>query len=213
MTTVKSPTYRNRLGYHATLLGGMALLAGAALVLGDLATHGPIAERAAEDRRASLTQVIPSALHDNDLLQDTVILTDDLGSPVKVYVAKQAGRLVAAAFQVTGQGYGGAIQIMLGVDAKGRLLGVRVVSHAETPGLGDNIERDKSDWILGFDGLSLDNTPAKQWQVKKDGGRFDQFTGATITPRAVVEAVHDGLEFYRRHRQQLLEAVYKVDPN
>lgn len=205
MAVVKFPGYPSRLGYHATLLAGIAMLAGAALAIGNLLTGDVIAERHAEDARASLRQVIPAAIHDNDLLQNVRTLADDRGAPVRVYLATKTGRPVAVAFQVTGQGYSGAIQIMLGVDVEGRILGVRVVSHAETPGLGDKIELGKSDWILGFDGLSLTNTPEELWHVKKDGGRFDQFTGATITPRAVVKAVHDGLAFYQHHRRELFD--------
>lgn len=202
---VKFSSYRSRPGYHAILLAGIAMLAGAVLAIGDLVTGEVIAERHAEDTRTLLRQVIPDAIHENDLLQNVRTLADDRGAPVHVYLATKADRPVAVAFQVTGQGYAGAIQIMLGVDAEGRILGVRVVSHAETPGLGDKIELGKSDWILGFDGLSLTNTPEEQWQVKKDGGRFDQFTGATITPRAVVKAVHDGLAFYQHHRRELFD--------
>jgi electron transport complex protein RnfG len=94
----------------------------------------------------------------------------------------------------------------MGVAPDGKLLGVRVVSHAETPGLGDKLELAKSDWILSFTGRSLDDPPPKGWAVKKDGGEFDQWTGATITPSAVVKAVKRGLEFFAAHRGELLAA-------
>ena len=94
---------------------------------------------------------------------------------------------------------------MMGMDKDGAVLGVRVVAHAETPGLGDKIERGKSDWILSFDGRSLSNTSSERWRVKKDGGDFDQFAGATITPRAVVHGVESGLKFFQRHKAELLE--------
>jgi electron transport complex protein RnfG len=93
----------------------------------------------------------------------------------------------------------------MGVDTQGRLLGARVVKHAETPGLGDKIEPAKSKWILDFDGKSLNDPPAEKWAVKKDGGVFDQFAGATITPRAVVKAVKSGLEFFAAHREEILQ--------
>jgi electron transport complex protein RnfG len=88
---------------------------------------------------------------------------------------------------------------------------VRVLSHAETPGLGDKIDDRKSDWILGFNGKSLENTSSEQWRVKKDGGEFDQFTGATITPRGVVKSIHQGLDFFRQHRDELLALPQAAD--
>ncbi|MEJ2347075.1 MAG: electron transport complex subunit RsxG [Gammaproteobacteria bacterium] len=206
------PPWRERLAFHAVMLGAMALLASAALTFGNRFTAPDIRDRYAEDLRASLRQVIPSDAHDNDLLQHTVTVNDSDGRPVHVYVATKEGKTTAVAFQKVGQGYGGPIHLMLGVDRDGRLLGVRVISHSETPGLGDNIELSKTDWILGFNGLSLANTPEKEWHVKKDGGRFDQFSGATITPRAVVKAVHEGLEFFARYRTRLLNDASPLAP-
>jgi electron transport complex protein RnfG len=110
----------------------------------------------------------------------------------------------AVVFQVTGYGYAGRILCMMGVDREGRILGVRVLKHAETPGLGDKIEPAKADWIHRFEGKSLGNPPPEQFAVKKDGGVFDQFAGATITPRAVVKAVKGGLEFFTREKSVLL---------
>ncbi|HOV05508.1 MAG TPA: RnfABCDGE type electron transport complex subunit G, partial [Kaistiaceae bacterium] len=101
---------------------------------------------------------------------------------------------------------GGAIRILMGVASDGGLLGVRVLQHAETPGLGDKIEAAKDDWILGFFGLSFGNPPKEKWAVRKDGGQFDQFSGATITPRAVVGAVRTGLEFFEANRERLTKA-------
>jgi len=104
-------------------------------------------------------------------------------------------------FKVFGKGYGGEIVVLMAVDKAGTLLGARVLRHTETPGLGDKIEAAKSDWIDGFAGRKLDGT---MWAVKKDGGDFDQFAGATITPRAVVKAVKEGLETFARHRAEIL---------
>src|SRR5690606_7665772 len=104
----------------------------------------------------------------------------------------------------TADGYSGTIRLLVGIDAEGRLTGVRVLQHNETPGLGDKVELRKDDWILGFDGLSLRNPVASGWQVKKDGGDFDQFVGATITPRAVVAAVYNALQFFDLNRENLL---------
>lgn len=205
---VASPTYRKRIGYQAMLLGGMATLASALLVLGDLETRDDIALRQAEDLKASLSQVLPEDIHDNDLLSDVVTLPaeSEESEPVKVYRAHLDDKISAVAFEVSAYGYAGPITSIMGIDAEGNVLGVRVLKHAETPGLGDKIEASRDDWILSFNGQSLDNTSAKQWHVKKDGGKFDQFTGATITPRAVVRSVYEGLQTFERHREELLSA-------
>jgi len=203
MSTPDEPSYRKRSGYQAGLLGGFATLAAVLLVISNMITKDAIGERQREDLLASLSQVIPSELHDNDLLADT--LTIKAGDQQRViYRASRDNVITAVAYQITGYGYAGAIELLLGLNDKGELLGVRVLSHAETPGLGDKIEPEKSNWIFGFNGLSLDNTPDKDWAVKKDGGRFDQFSGATITPRGVVKAIKEGLEFFREHKGQLL---------
>jgi electron transport complex protein RnfG len=96
------------------------------------------------------------------------------------------------------------VLVLVGIDRTGMLLGARVLKHNETPGLGDKIDLAKSPWILSFDGLSLATLPAAQWAVKKDGGVFDQMAGATITPRAVVKAVKEGLDFFAAHRAEIL---------
>lgn len=202
MSTPAEPAYRKRIGYQAGLLGGFALLAAALLITGNVSTRHDIARRQAEDLLRSLAQVLPAARHDNNLLDDTVVLTDAAGKPLTVYRAKRAGRITGYAWRTTAQGYAGDIELLLGVDQNGELLGVRILAHAETPGLGDKIEIEKDNWILGFNGRSLDNTSAEEWHVKKDGGRFDQFSGATITPRGVVKAVHEGLAYFAAHASE-----------
>lgn len=203
---VSSPSYRKRIGYQAMLLGGMATLASALLVMGDIETRADIADRQAEDLKASLSQVLPDAIHDNDLLSDIVSLpaTGDEKTPLKVYRAHKGDKISAVAFEISAVGYAGPVTSIMGVDANGNVLGVRVLSHAETPGLGDKIEITRTKWILGFDGHSLSNTTQTQWHVKKDGGEFDQFTGATITPRAVVKSVYQGLQRFEHNRDTLL---------
>jgi H+/Na+-translocating ferredoxin:NAD+ oxidoreductase subunit G len=203
MSTETGPAYKKRLGYQAGLLGGFALLCTALLIAGNITTHAVIVQRQEEDLRASLARVIPARMHTNNLLDGALTVTDTQGQPVLVYRGIKDGQVTALAFRITGQGYSGEIDLILGLDSDGRILGVRVLSHSETPGLGDRIEERKTSWILGFNGLSLENTPADQWRVKKDGGRFDQFSGATITPRAVVKAIHEGLAFFQRHRGEL----------
>lgn len=132
-----------------------------------------------------------------------VTLNGPEGAPTTVYRALNHGEVVAIALPLTGQGYSGDIKLLMGVLANGEVLGVRVLSHAETPGLGDKIEVQKNEWILGFAGLSFATLAPDQWKVKKDGGTFDQFSGATITPRAVVNAVKRGLDFVVGHHDDL----------
>ena len=204
MSTPEQPSYRQRVGYQAMLLGGFSTLATALLVAGNLATKEAIIERQQEDLQDSLSQVIPSGCYDNNLLEQPLQLQDSQGRPVTIYRGTLGMQISAMAWEISGQGYAGEIRLILGLDAAGEILGVRVLSHAETPGLADKIEVEKNDWILGFNGLSLGNPPAEQWQVKKDGGRFDQFSGATITPRGVVKAIKQGLSFYQTHRTELL---------
>lgn len=123
---------------------------------------------------------------------------------VTVYRAYREGVPAAAIFDVHApDGYTGPIRLLVGVNARGTVTGVRVVSHRETPGLGDGIEVARSPWILGFDGHSRANTPDEQWRLRRDGGSFDQLTGATITSRAVLRTVHRTLEFHDRHRERV----------
>lgn len=209
MGTVSSPSYRNRVGYHAGLLWAMAAICSAALVMGYKATYKDIKQRLREDMQASLQQVIPAKLYDNDILNNKLEIAVDPKimagkSVIQIYRASMANRITALAYQVTGIGYAGPIEVMLGIDIKGNILGTRVISHTETPGLGDKIEIKRDNWIESFTGLSLGNPPVSKWKVKKDGGQFDQFTGATITPRAVVKAVKRGLEFFHQHKTELL---------
>ncbi|MBK1704045.1 RnfABCDGE type electron transport complex subunit G [Halochromatium glycolicum] len=193
---------RDGIGYQAGLLGAFTLVAAALLVSGDRITRGPIAEREAEDLLASLSEVIPATLHDNALLANSMTLpTAD--APLIVYRALEGLEVTGVAFEVVGQGYAGPIRVLLGIDANGRVLGARVLAHAETPGLGDKIELARDDWILDFDGRSLADPEPARWAVKKDGGLFDQFSGATITPRAVVGAIKGGLETFAAHRDTL----------
>lgn len=212
MSEADHTKFSEHVGYQGILLGGFSLIATALLVLGNLATSDAINERAKEDLRASLSQVIPEHLHDNDLLKAPMRIEGDDGVTLIVYRAIHGTEVKAVAWEVTGAGYAGDIRLILSVDAAGRVLGARVLAHAETPGLGDKIDATRSDWILGFNGLSLGNPPIEQWRVKKDGGRFDAFSGATITPRGVVAAIREGLEFFRRHRTTLISTPVITRP-
>jgi Na+-translocating ferredoxin:NAD+ oxidoreductase subunit G len=201
---------RPQLRYQAGVLAGFAL--GAAILLGfaDLATRNVIKLRLEEDLKASLEEVVPAELHDNSLLSDTITLPSadaNIGAAeTVVYLAKNQGAISAVCFKfVATDGYAGPISLVMGIDRNGEILGVRVIAHVETPGLGDKIEISKSKWALSFNGKSLNNLTVEQWAVKKDGGVFDQFAGATITPRKVVQAIKRGLEFYRGHQSELLK--------
>jgi electron transport complex protein RnfE len=186
--------FRETVMFQGWLLGGATLLAASLLGGGDMFTRDDIKLRIEEDLKASIEQVIPPALHDNDLLKNTLSINNASGETVLAYRATREGRVTGIAFTVTTlQGYSGRIEAIIGVNPAGHILGVRILSHAETPGLGDKIEVLKDDWILGFNGLSLSNPAPDKWAVRKDGGKFDQFSGATITPRAVIAAVKSGL--------------------
>jgi electron transport complex protein RnfG len=179
-------------------------------------------ERIAANERAALLQklnrLIPPERYDNVLLKDTTQARDEklLGTrdPVMVYRARKAGRPVALVLApVAPDGYSGTIRLLVGINVDGTLSGVRAVSHHETPGLGDAIDEDRSDWIHSFDGKSLTSPPLNRWKVRKDGGDFDQFTGATITPRAVVKAVRNALLYYREHKEMLFENARETGGN
>ncbi|MEW5755289.1 MAG: electron transport complex subunit RsxG [Pseudomonadota bacterium] len=190
---------------HGLILGSFCLGFGLVLAMTNILTADDIAARALEDRQNSLSQVIPSDIHDNNLATDTITLHNDHGKEITVYRATRQGEVTGVAFEIFGPGYAGEMKLMLGVDVAGKVLGVRVLAHKETPGLGDKMEVKKGDWILQFTGLYLGNPPPERWKVKKDGGQFDQFTGATITPRGVVRAIREGLEFFDAHKAQMLE--------
>jgi electron transport complex protein RnfG len=190
---------------HGVILGTFCLGFGLLLALTYRVTVDDIAARALEDRQNSLSQVIPGTIHDNNPVTDTVLMKDARDRELTVYRARKEGKVTGIAYEIYGTGYAGEIKLMMGIAADGKLLGVRVLAHKETPGLGDKIEVKKGDWILRFDGLSLGNPPAERWKVKKDGGDFDQFAGATITPRGVMVAIRSGLDFFAANKAKLTE--------
>ncbi|ANT58907.1 electron transporter RnfG [Salipiger sp. CCB-MM3] len=192
-------------------LGLFGLGSAMTLALTDQLTMGPIAAREAEDMRASLSQVLTMA-HDNDPAQNPLALADPTEGPLNVHRATLHGEVTGAAFELTGYGYGGAIRVLIGITPDGTLSGVRVLSHAETPGLGDKIEAAKSEWVQDFTGRSFANTAPEGWHIARDGGIFDQFSGASITPRAVVATVARGLALYERQRAAILTAAEGAKP-
>lgn len=172
------------------------------------------AERIQASERAAqlnaLNEILPRDSYDNPLLDSSIEVHDPLlgtRKPLAAYIARKDGKPSAVILQaIAPDGYSGAIQLLVGVQADGRIAGVRVVGHRETPGLGDKIELAKSPWIRSFDNRSLTAPDESGWAVKKDRGEFDQFAGATITPRAVVGAVHRALRYFDAHKAELLQA-------
>ena len=166
-----------------------------------------VEKRKAEEK--ALLEIIPRDRHDNSMLDDTFAggpQSKGLGlkEEKRIYIARQGDAIVAAIVPATApDGYTGAIDLVVGVNIDGTIAGVRALSHRETPGLGDKVDRKKSDWVLGFEGHSLDNPTVAGWAVKKDKGVFDQFTGATITPRAVVAATLRVLQYVEANRATL----------
>jgi electron transport complex protein RnfG len=175
------------------------------------ATRDEIAAAAHARQLARFAEVLQGQRFENDLLADVVDVRDAelLGTPatLKAYRARRGGEAIGVVLEcVAPNGYSGAIRLLVGIAPDGRVLGVRVSEHRETPGLGDAIEVRKSDWIERFAGRSMRDPSPARWRVRKEGGEFDQFTGATITPRAVVGAVANALVYFERHRDELLAA-------
>ncbi|MDH5601985.1 MAG: electron transport complex subunit RsxG [Gammaproteobacteria bacterium] len=177
-------------------------------------TYDNTIDKINENKRIALLKafhvLIPPAAHDNDIFNDIIRVTnkDLLGSnkAVNIYRARKDNKPVAVIINsVAPGGYSGNIELLVAINYAGTLEGVRVVHHKETPGLGDAIEENRSDWITRFKDKSLTNPDKKGWAVKRDGGEFDQFTGATITPRAIVKAVYNTLRYYNEHRDTLYE--------
>lgn len=164
-----------------------------------LITEPTLSRQVIMQKKKLLDQVIPREIYNNLIEQDCYSVFDKtLGSdkPHKLYVARQDQKPVAVAIEtIAPDGYAGVIQLLVGVDFSGTVLGVRVVQHNETPGLGDKIETRRSEWITHFKGKNIGNPHDHRFAVKKDGGDFDQFTGATITPRAVVNATQRAARF------------------
>jgi electron transport complex protein RnfG len=195
-----------------------AIVTAGLIAITQVSTKEIILEQINIARSKALLEIVPLSEHNNDMLADSFWLeaTDSLGLGEKseAFLAKQDGIPSTLILPVVApEGYSGPIRLIVGIDISGEIKGVRVIKHKETPGLGDKIDLKKSDWILSFEGKSLLNTSEDQWNVKKDGGEFDQLTGATITPRAIVKAIHRALIFYRDHRDALLSTNVNLEPS
>ena len=187
-----------------------SLLASTALSISYFVTKTPIEESDARAKRIFLNQIIPSNLYDNNLVKDTISVEPNplIGNKknIDIYRAKKNNQVIAVIIEtIAPDGYSGEIKTLVGIDQEDKILGVRVITHKETPGLGDYIEIEKSQWIKNFDLKSLDKMTEKEWAVKKDGGDFDYVSGATITPRAVIKSTYKSLLYAKENKKRLFE--------
>ncbi len=199
---------------NSLLLAGFAVISAAILAGVYESTKDRIELQMRAAAQRALFEIVPESRHDNDLLGDTIPLPEEawralgLRQGGNMHIARKNGEIIALILPaVAPDGYSGDISMIVGVNRDGSLAGVRVLAHRETPGLGDKVELKKSNWILGFEGKSLQNPKAERWKVKKDGGEFDQFTGATITPRAVVHQVKRVLDYVKAEEPTLFPAA------
>ncbi|MET0014560.1 MAG: electron transport complex subunit RsxG [Sedimenticola sp.] len=199
---------------HPILIAGLLLAMFAVAGTGLVAftqdqTKARIAANEREALLRSLTALVPADSIDNDIVTDTLFVNDTErlgGDHIQVYLGRKGGSPVAAVFaSVVPDGYSGPIKLLVAVRTDGSLGGVRIVSHKETPGLGDKVEERRSDWVHSFRDKSLTNPDISRWKVKRDGGDFDQFTGATVTPRSIVKAVKNTLLYFRDNGLALFE--------
>ena len=194
---------------NAKVLTMFAVACTAMVGIVNFLTKDTIARQEEQQLLNTLYQVIAAERLNNDLYQDCQFINHDVllggNSPQTAYVARMDNMPVAVALTTTApDGYNGNINLLVAINIDGTLSGVRVLKHKETPGLGDKIETRKADWIYSFDGQFIDGEQDLRWSVKKDGGMFDQFTGATITPRAVVKAVQNTLFYFNAHKAEIV---------
>lgn len=193
---------------NGLVLALFAVVSTGVVAVTNLLTEDTIREQQTAQLQGLLNQVIPNQLHDNELYANCVALSaEEIGSnePMPLYIATQNGETTAVALEaIAPDGYNGSIKLLIGVDLDGNVLGVRVLSHQETPGLGDKIDLRVSDWILSFADKLISEDNGDLWHVRKDGGQFDQFTGATITPRAVVKAVYNAGLYFKQNQDAIL---------
>ncbi|MDX1733380.1 MAG: electron transport complex subunit RsxG [Halioglobus sp.] len=204
---------RQSITRNSVLLALFAVCTTVLIVGTHLLTRDEIALQIRKAEEKALLQIVPRERHDNSMLDDTLPVgpgADGLGlrADKRIYLARVDARVVAAIIPVTApDGYSGDIDMIVGVNSDGSVAGVRVLSHKETPGLGDKVDLRKSPWVLDFDGRALGDPGDSGWAVKKDDGVFDQFTGATITPRSVVAAVYRVLQYAAANRTTIFGAA------
>ena len=193
---------------NGLLLALFALICTAVVAFVNQLTADKIKQQEQLQLQGVLQQIIPNSIHDNDLTKSCILLKSETGlgtqEPMPAYIATKNGKPVAIAIEALApDGYSGNIKLILALNNSGEVLGVRTLSQHETPGLGDKIELTKSDWVLSFSGKTMKSDDDVRWFVKKDGGEIDQFTGATITPRAYVKAIRHAISYFKAHQQTI----------
>jgi Na+-translocating ferredoxin:NAD+ oxidoreductase subunit G len=193
---------------NAYLLAAFAIACTGSIAIVNEFTQPIIAQQEQKALLKTLNQLIPADLYDNDIVASCFMVSDKdlLGSaqPQQVFIAKKDQKPVALMLETTTMsGYSGRIDLLIGIYENAQIAGVRVIHHSETPGLGDKIQTNKSDWIDSFNDKFYQQAQASRWDVKKNGGDFDAFTGATITPRAVIFAVKDALIYFQENKKTL----------
>lgn len=205
-----TPALRETLSTALTLL--VFSVVGAGLLSGAYLLTRPTIELSEQTAKLALVaQTLPVGSFDNDLIGEAKPLAANpqlgLKRPGMAYIARKQGVVTAVVLEaIAPDGYAGEIRLLVGIQADGRIVGVRVTGHKETPGLGDYIELARNPWINQFDGKSLGQPAEADWKVRKDGGTFDYLAGATITPRAVIKAVKQALQYFQQHQAELLAA-------
>lgn len=203
--------------FSSAVLTLFAIATGAMIAGTYLGTKDRIEQQERIAQAKALLQIFPEGTHDNLMVDDFIMVQDtdylNLSDESKVYIARTEGEVVGMIVpSIAPDGYSGNISLITGIRADGSVAGVRILTHAETPGLGDKVELKKSDWVLSFNDKSLIAPVYEEWAVVKDGGIFDQFTGATITPRAVIKSVVKTLEYYEAQQTQLLQLANAPTP-
>ena len=199
------------IGLSGSVLAVFAAITSVAIGWTYLATKDQIDTEVRRAEARQLLEIFPPETHDNDIVDDGFELVADtpllgIREARHGYRVRQNDRVIGVILPATARdGYSGDIRALVGVRSDGSVAGVRVVAHRETPGLGDKVDLRKSDWIRGFDNRSLSDPDLSGWNVEKDGGVFDQFTGATVTPRAVILATRRALEYARLNAETLFE--------
>ena len=202
------PTLSKSMTRSAIVLGLFAIIATALVAFTNSATKERVEASKRNYTLRKLNELVPADMHDNALDQDKIMVQDallDKRAEVPIYRVLKDGQVSAVIIaSVAPDGYSGRITQLVAVRRDGSLIGVRVIEHNETPGLGDGIDTSKSDWIHIFDEKSLQSPDESRWRVRRDGGEFDQMTSATITSRAVVKATRNALRYFERNKEQLL---------
>jgi len=195
-------------------IGIFAVVTAGLIAITQVSTKDIISHNVREQQAKALYEIVPRDSIDNDLLEDTFafVAPELQGSeqPADAYRARRNGVVETVILPVVApDGYSGKISFIIGIQRDGSVAGLRVLAHKETPGLGDKVDLKKSGWVLSFNGERKAGRDDSDWAVIKDGGRFDQFTGATITPRAVVNAAGRAIDYFQRHREMLLDELPK----